>query len=76
MTYEEALQLRIKMSDITSSKIYRVCPNPLTDKKGYINYVLDTKTKNLKDSDAKLYTDSNDFDVVECSKEAVPHIKI
>lgn len=76
MTFQEALSEKIKLSSQTSSKIYRVCPNPKSDSKGYDNYIIDINKFNLSDEDAKKYTSTNDFGIFEGMKEALRHIKI
>lgn len=76
MTFQEALNLKRELSSQTSSKIYRVCPNPKTDEKGYIKYLLDIKSFNLTDDDAKKYTDGINFDIFIGGKEVLRHIKI
>lgn len=76
MTFEEALGQKLILNSTVSSKIYRVCPNPQSDSKGYNNYILDIKNISLTDEDAKKYSSNKDFDVFEGGKQSLPHIKI
>ena len=66
MTFEKALNLKLKHSKSVSSKSYRVIPNPKTDSTGYNTFIADLrKNKDLVDEDAKKYSTNSDFDVLE-----------
>ena len=65
MTFEDALTLKLRQSAEVSSKTYRVCPNPMTDSKGYKNYHAELKSnKRLSDEEAKSFSNNEDYDVL------------
>ena len=69
MIFEQALKIKTEFSEGVSSKIYRVCPNPKTDFRGYNEYLVALKEfKNLTDEDAKKYSTNSDFEILEGNK--------
>lgn len=69
MTFEKALKIKDEFSEEVSSKLYRVCPNPKTDFKGYNEYLVALQElKNLTDEDAKKYSTNSDFEILEGNK--------
>lgn len=66
MTYKEAKERVDKYNSETSSKIYYVAPNYLTDKEGCASFTNDLQKKGFpKFLDPRPYSNNDDFHYIE-----------
>ncbi|KAF9659589.1 hypothetical protein ABHQ57_03880 [Tenacibaculum sp. ZH5_bin.1] len=69
LTFEEALELKIKNYEKVSSTYLIVCPSPKFDMAGFHDFKENLKMKKMTDESAKIYSNNDTFDVLEIKKE-------